>query len=165
MMEFQRHMTMSSGNEPALSRPDVTASLSRGVARALVAADQMVLFELPLANGRRADIAAIDRNGQITIIEIKSGLPDFQADQKWHDYRDYCDFFAFAVAPDFPDDVLPSDEGLMIADEFGGEFVRPPPHRPLNAARRKSMLIRFSRIAARRLHALLDPMIDPAALP
>jgi len=158
-------MTISPAEDTSSSRPDVTARLSRGVGRALVALDHAVLFELPLANGRRADVAALDHLGQVTIIEIKSGIPDFRADHKWHDYRDYCDFFAFAVAPDFPDDILPDDEGLMIADEYGGEFVRPPPHRPLNAARRKAMLIRFARIGARRLHGLLDPMIDPAALP
>ena len=161
-MTISRSDIDSSPSQP--SRPDVTASLSRGVGRALVAADHAVLLEMPLANGRRADVAALDHLGQVTIIEIKSGLPDFQADHKWRDYRDYCDFFAFAVALDFPNDVLPEDEGLMIADEFGGEFVRPPTHRPLSAARRKAMLIRFARIGARRHHGLLDPSIDPAAV-
>ena len=143
---------------PAI-RPEVTASLTRGVGRALVAADQAVLFELPLANGRRADVAALDHQGRFTIIEIKSGLADFQADHKWQAYLDYCDFFAFAVAADFPDDVLPADEGLMIADAFSAEVVRPPRHTPLSAARRKAMLIRFARAGAARFQALLDPSV------
>lgn len=151
---------MTSDNDPAFAiRPEVTARLQRGVGRALIAADQSILFELPLANGRRADVVALDHHGRFTIIEIKSGLADFQADHKWRDYRDYCDFFAFAVAADFPDHVLPEDEGLMIADDFGAEVIRSPRHDPLNAARRKAMLIRFARAGAGRHQALLDPSI------
>lgn len=140
-------------------RPEVTAALSRGVGRALTAADQAVLFELPLANGRRADVAALDRQGRFTIVEIKSSLADFQADHKWRDYLDYCDFFAFAVAADFPETVLPADVGLLVADGFGAEFLRPPQHDPLSAARRKAMLIRFARAGAGRLQTILDPSI------
>jgi len=140
-------------------RPEITARLRRGVGRALVAADQAVLFEMPLANGRRADVVALDHQGRFTIIEIKSGLADFQADHKWRDYLDFCDFFAFAVSADFPDHVLPEEEGLMIADGFDAEVVRSPRHDPLSAARRKAMLIRFARTGAGRHQALLDPSI------
>ena len=152
-------MTTSCSDETRFARPDVTASLKRGVGRALVAADHAVLFELPLSNGRRADVAALDHLGRFTIIEIKSGIADFKADRKWRAYLDYCDFFAFAVASDFPDGVLPQDEGLMIADDFGAEFIRPARYEPLNAARRKAMLIRFARAGAGRLQTLLDPEI------
>ena len=152
-------MTPSFVGSDQTSRPEITARLQRGVGRAMVAAAQAVLFEMPLANGRRADVVALDHQGCLTIIEIKSGLADFQADQKWPDYLAYCDYFAFAVPADFPDDVLPSDEGLMIADGFGAEFVRPPRHTPLSAARRKAMLIRFGRLAAGRLQTILDPEI------
>jgi len=140
-------------------RPEITARLQRGVGRALVAADKAVLFELPLANGRRADVVALDHQGQVTIIEIKSGLADYQADHKWQDYLDYCDNFAFAVAADFPEGVLPEDVGLMVADEYGAEIIRPFWHRPLSAARRKAMLIRFARASAGRLQTLLDPSV------
>ncbi len=152
-------MTASDHPPPAPVRPEITARLQRGVGRALVAADQTVLFELPLANGRRADVVALDRDGKFTIIEIKSGLADFQADHKWPDYKEFCDFFAFAVAADFPNGVLPPDEGLMIADGFGAEFERLPRLEPLSAARRKAMLIRFARAGASRLQTLLDPMV------
>lgn len=150
-------MTLPSPATTPPIRPEVTARLKRGVGRALAAADQACLFELPLSNNRRADVVALDHLGRFTIIEIKSGLADFQADSKWRNYRDYCDFFAFAVAADFPEDVLPSDEGLMIADEFDAEVIRPPRHDPLSAARRKAMLIRFARAGANRLQGLLDP--------
>lgn len=139
-------------------RPDITAGILRGVSRALVAADHAVLTELALANGRRADVAALDHRGQITIVEIKSSLADFRADQKWQDYLDYCDFFYFAVTDGFPEAVLPPEEGRMIADRFTAETLSPAVHRPLSAARRKAMLIRFARAGAGRLQVLVDPI-------
>lgn len=153
-------MTISSEQAPlAPVRPEVTAQLQRGVGRAMVAADHAVLFEVPLANGRRADVVSLDRDGRFTIIEIKSGLADFQADHKWPDYKEFCDFFAFAVAADFPEGIIPADEGLLIADGFGAEFERPPRLELLSAPRRKAMLIRFARTSASRLQSLLDPII------
>jgi hypothetical protein len=131
----------------------------RGVGRALAAADQAVLGEMPLGNGRRADLAAIDRNGMIALVEVKSCRADFVADRKWSEYLAYCDRFYFAVASDFPCALLPADEGLILADRFGGEIVREARLRTLGPARRKAMLIRFGRAAADRLHGLLDPQL------
>lgn len=130
----------------------------RGVCRTFAEADRAVLAELPLGNGRRADLVAIDRAGAIALVEVKSCRADFVADRKWHEYLDYCDRFYFAVASDFPRDLLPLREGLIVADRFGGEIVREAPARTLGPARRKAMLIRFGRAAAIRLHALLDPI-------
>lgn len=130
----------------------VAAEIRMGVARALIEADQAVLAEMPLANGRRADLAAMDKAGKITIVEVKSSLADYRADHKWRHYLEYCDFFYFAVNVDFPKEVLPDDEGLMIADRYGAEILRPSQHRPMSAARRKAVLIRFGRLAAGRLH-------------
>ena len=48
---------------------------------------------------------------------------------------------------------------LTLADRFGGEIVREAAARALRPARRKAMLIRFSRAAAGRLQALLDPVL------
>jgi hypothetical protein len=139
--------------------------LLRGVARTLIAADHAVLAELPLANGRRADLVALDRAGEVTLVEIKSCRADFLADRKWPAYLAYCDRFYFAVGGGFPVDLLPGDEGLILADRFGGEIVRPARLRPLCAARRKAVLLRFARLAALRLHGLLDPPgWDPAVM-
>ena len=77
--------------------------------------------EVSLANGRRADIAAVAESGEIWIVEIKSSIEDFRTDQKWPEYRDYCDRLFFAVAPAFPNEILPADAGLIIADRYGGE--------------------------------------------
>jgi hypothetical protein len=131
----------------------------RGVARALTAADQAVLVEVPLANGRRADLVALDRGGMISLVEIKSGRADFVADRKWQDYLDYCDRFYFAVAAGFPLELLPPEEGLIMADRFAGEILRAARLRWLSAARRKAMLIRLARAAAGRLQGLLDPPV------
>jgi hypothetical protein len=131
--------------------------LVRGVGRALIDADHSVLTELSLGNGRRADLVAIDRSGAIILVEVKSCRADFAADRKWQEYLAYCDRFYFAVGPDFPQALLPPDEGLIQADRFGGEIVRTAQWRGLNSARRKAMLIRFGRAAASRLQILLDP--------
>ena len=133
------------------------ADILRGVARALSEADQAVLPEVPLGNGRRADLLALDRSGSLTLVEIKSCRTDFVADRKWRSYLDYCDRFYFAVAAGFPLELLPEDEGLILADRFAGEVLREAPLRCLSPARRKAMLIRFARASASRLHALLDP--------
>ena len=133
------------------------AEILRGVTRALAAADQAVVAEVPLANGRRADLVALDRSGTISLVEIKSSRADFIADRKWQDYLAYCDRFYFAVAAGFPLALLPADEGLILADRFAGEILRAARIRSLSAARRKAMLIRFARASAGRLQALLDP--------
>jgi hypothetical protein len=134
--------------------------LLRGAARALIAADCAVLAELPLANGRRADLVALDRAGEVTLVEIKSCRADFLADRKWPAYLGYCDRFYFAVGAGFPQDLLPGEEGLILADRFGGEIVRPARLRPLSAARRKAVLLRFARVGALRLQAVVDPTSD-----
>lgn len=139
------------------------ADIVRGVVRALAEADQAVLTELPLANGRRADLVAVDRAGLISVVEVKSCRADYLADRKWPDYLAYGDRFYFAVASDFPLDLLPEEEGLILADRFAGEIVRESVVRPLTAARRKAILLRFARTSATRLQMLLDPVPHLAA--
>ena len=113
--------------------------------------------EVSLANGRRADIAAVAESGEIWIVEIKSSIEDFRGDQKWPEYRDYCDRLFFAVAPAFPNEILPLDTGLIIADRYGGEIVRAAPEHKLAGARRKAMTLRLVHTAAFRLQAAIDP--------
>lgn len=117
---------------------------------------------MTLANGRRADIAAIDPKGRITIVEIKSSVEDFRSDQKWPEYQPFCDHFYFAVNSEFPAELIPNEAGLIIADSFGGAILRDAPNTPLNAARRKAITLRFARLAAQRLSALNDPLVDAA---
>jgi hypothetical protein len=134
------------------SRPEVTAALARGVQRLMAELGYAPVLELTLANGRRADVAALGPRGEILIVETKSGVEDFVVDFKWPDYREYCDAFYFAVTEHFPQALIPDDVGLIVADRFGGAIVREAPRHPLAPARRKAMTLHFARVAAARLH-------------
>ena len=139
-------------------RDDARArAILRGTQRLLRSLNFESLSEVSLGNGRRADILALAHDGKVWIVEIKSSIADFRADQKWHEYREYCDALLFAVAPDFPVEVLPADTGLILADAYGGEVVRDPPSHPVSSARRKALTLSFARTAAMRLLAQVDP--------
>jgi hypothetical protein len=133
------------------ARPLVTLAVSRGVVRTLLDRGYVPLLELTVATGRRIDVAALGPSGEILAVEVKSSVADYRADQKWHEYYDWCDKLYFATAQDFPHDILPRDPGLIVADQFGGEIMRETIERPLAAARRKAMTLRFARVAAERL--------------
>ena len=90
-----------------------------------------MLAEVPLANGRRADLVALGPNGSLLIIEIKSSVTDFRSDRKWQDYRAFCDRLYFAVAADFPTGLIPEDCGLIVADSFGASVLREGAETPL----------------------------------
>lgn len=132
------------------SRPETTASVTRGAARLLGALGYAPLAEVTLPNGRRADLMALGPKGEIFIVEVKSSIEDFRTDQKWAEYGPYCDAFAFAVAPEFPREILPEEPGLIVADGFGGAVLREAPVVPLAGARRKALTIAFGRLAALR---------------
>ncbi len=136
---------------------ETATRIMRGVARMLAGQNFASLPELTLPNYRRADLLAVGPRGEIWIIEIKSSLTDFQTDKKWSEYLDYCDSFFFAVEPAFPVDRLPEACGLILADAYGGEIVRPAPIAKLPAARRTLMTRRVARVGANRLRQLSDP--------
>ena len=146
-------------------QPLAAVAIFRGVGRLLGAHGLAVVGEVVLANGRRADVAGVGKGGEIWIVEIKSCLEDFRADQKWPEYRAFCDRLFFAVASGFPLDVLPQDAGLIVADRYGGEILRPGPEHKLAGARRKAMTLRLLRAAAFRLRRMIDPEGDSEALP
>ncbi|MEL7544047.1 MAG: MmcB family DNA repair protein [Pseudomonadota bacterium] len=131
--------------------------IQRGVCRHFAALDHAPLCEFVLPSGRRADIFLLGPKGEMIIVEIKSSLADFRVDQKWPEYLADCDRFYFAVAPDFPLDVLPEDTGLIIADRFGAEMVRDATENKVAAARRKSLTLRVARHASLRLQQIADP--------
>ena len=133
------------------SRPEITAALARGVSRVLHDHGLASLLEVPLANGRRADLMGLTAGGEIWIVETKSCVEDFAVDQKWPDYREYCDKFFFAVTEMFPRELLPEDVGLIVADGFGGAILREAPLQTLAGARRKAVTLLFARLAAQRL--------------
>ena len=128
----------------------------RGVQRLFADMGFASLTELTLANWRRADVMALGPKGEIVIIEVKSCLQDYAADQKWPEYGPYCDRFFFAVDCDFPHQQIPEEAGLIVADGFGGAVVREADPAPLKPARRKAVTLSFARLAAARLMRLKD---------
>jgi hypothetical protein len=143
---------------PVDGRQSETAlQVARGTARLLHAHGFCVVSELSLPSGRRADLVALDTSGTIWIVEIKSSVADFRADQKWQDYRFHCDRLFFATAPEVPADIFPPDTGLIVADHFGAQMISDAPEHKLAAATRKSMMLLFARAAALRLQSLVDP--------
>ena len=131
-----------------LSRPQTTSAVTRGAARLLMAMGYAPLLEVGLPNGRRADLMALSPKGHIAICEVKSGYEDFRTDRKWGEYLPFCDLFYFAVAPEFPQAILPEGPGLIVADGFGGAVLTEAPQTPLAPARRKALTLSFARLAA-----------------
>ena len=138
-------------------------AVARGTARYLHALGYCVISELPLPSGRRADLVALSGDGEIIIVEIKSSVADFRADQKWSDYRRHCDRLYFATVIEVPREIFPPDTGLIVADAFGASIVSDAPEHRLAAATRKSVVLRFAHAAALRLQALADPQGPYAA--
>ncbi len=133
------------------------AAVQRGLCRLLKAHGFAVLTEFTLATGRRADVAALKPDGTLWIVEIKSSPEDYFVDVKWPEYRAYCDALYFAVPTTLDTAILPEDAGLIVADSYGAEILRPAPTHTLLAARRKAVTVSFARVAAQRLHGLWDP--------
>lgn len=132
------------------------AEIVRGTRRLLGGLGFFGVTELSLANHRRADIAALGPSGEIWMIEVKSSIADFRADSKWPEYMPFCDQFYFAVANDFPQELIPDETGLIVADAFGGAILRDAPEDRLPAARRKAVTLRMARLAAQRLTQTAD---------
>jgi hypothetical protein len=141
-------------------RQSATAlAIARGTSRLLWSLGLSVVPEVTLPNGRRADLLALSDKGAVTIVEIKSSIDDFRTDQKWPEYLDYCDRLLFAVEATFPQTLLPTEAGIIIADRYGAEIVRAAPEQTLPAARRKALTLRVARIACARLMNIADPEI------
>jgi hypothetical protein len=143
----------------ALPDPEIALKIARGVCRHLEQLGYGSLTEFPLGNGRRADVIAMNEKGETAIVEIKSSIVDFQTDEKWPEYREYCDYFYFAVALDFPRELIPESCGLMVADEYGAEVLRESGLVAINGSRRRAQALRFAVTASQRLRRLVDPGI------
>ena len=161
---------MSTASEPLASAPcfqdlaPVAVEVARGVTRLFCRRDLFAMCEVPLPNGRRADLMGIDPKGRLTIVEIKVSKADLTGDAKWTDYLDYCDNFFWAVPPALAglleeDRFLPESAGVIVADRYDAAIVREAPERALAPARRKAEILRFARRAARRLSAQIDPTL------
>jgi hypothetical protein len=145
-----RLMTDIQPLKPDGRQSETALLVQRGVCRLLHAHGFAPLAEFTLASGRRADLCAINSDGLIWIVEIKSSLEDFRADQKWPEYRDYCDRFCFAIPLTMDQSIIPEEAGLIVADSYGAEVLRMTGDHPLHASRRKAVTLSFARAAALR---------------
>jgi hypothetical protein len=157
---YNRQMSiLSPVPDPAARAAEIRLAerLARGVCRLFEDLGCAVLTEFSLIGGRRVDVIALDGQGVTSIVEIKSSVADFRSDGKWQEYLDFCDRFYFAVTPEFPHVLLPAETGLIVADEWHGEVLRPSPLLALNGSRRRAQTLRLALTAAQRLRRLTDP--------
>lgn len=157
------------GESPAILSAEAEAAerharaVARGICRLFARNDIWCLPEMPLRNGRRADLMGIDPKGQIVIVEIKVSRADLLGDAKWPDYLDFCDRFYWGLPPTLDraplesEAFMPSRCGVIVADGYDAEILRPAPLHPLAAARRKVEMERLARAALRRQLAFVDP--------
>ncbi|MCY4335582.1 MAG: MmcB family DNA repair protein [Litoreibacter sp.] len=138
--------------------------LARGVCRHLSSHGFVCVEELVPDRGLRVDVMGLGPKGEIWVVECKSSRADFQADQKWQGYLEWCDRYFWAVDGDFPSEMLPEETGLIIADAYDAEIIRMAPEDKLAAPRRKVLTAKFARHAARRLHVLRDPEFQPGMM-
>lgn len=151
----------------ALASPaaDERAALgvARGICRLFARNDIWCLPEMPLRSGRRADLMGIDAKGRIVIVEIKVSRADLLGDAKWTDYLDHCDRFYWGLAPHLDracletEVFLPHACGVIVADGYDAEIIRPAPALPMAAARRKAEVERLARASLRRSLVGADP--------
>lgn len=131
--------------------------LARGVVRHLRSHNLTAMTEFVPARGLRVDVIAVDRAGEIWIVECKSSRADFNADAKWWNYLPWCDRYFWAVSEDFPQDLLPEETGIILADDYDAQIMRHGPKTLLAAARRKALTLKIARTAMDRLSATADP--------
>lgn len=137
--------------------------VARGIERLFARNDIWCLREMPLRNNRRADLMGLDAKGKIVIVEIKVARADLLGDAKWPEYLDYCDRFFWGLSTELDPSVLetapfrPESCGLIMADGYDAEIIKPAPTRSLNPARRRKEIERLARTAMRRHAALVEP--------
>lgn len=158
------HELMTNGAPDTLdSLRTSAADVARGVMRLFARNDIWCIPEMPLKNGRRADLMGVDAKGLIVVVEIKVARSDLLGDSKWPDYLDFCDRFFWALPPGLDrgpletDAYQPQDCGVIVADGYDAEIIRQAPLAALAPARRKAQIERLARAAMRRHTALLDP--------
>jgi hypothetical protein len=140
---------------PAAAEERAARAVARGICRLFARNDVWCT--------RRADLMGVDARGRVVIVEIKVSRADLLGDGKWPDYLDHCDRFYWGLPPALDracldgEAFLPQHCGVIVADGYDAEIVRPAPALPLAAARRKAEIERLARAALRRHLVGLDP--------
>jgi len=141
---------------------ETASDVARGVSRLLMQEGYSPILEFTLANGRRLDVAALGPDGTVVGVEIKVAVADLKGDMKWPEYLEFCELFYFAIPPGFPDELVPPETGLIVADRYGGGIVRPSPVTQIHASRRKAVTLSFAKVAAERLSRIIELAAEPA---
>ena len=134
--------------------PSLTADrITTAVSRLFMERGAACIREFTVRTGRRVDLMALEDKRDITIVEVKSSRQDFTSDTKWPEYIEWADRFYFAVAEDFPREMLPGPDrcGIIITDGFDCHVVQEAPTIKLAAARRTHLVTRMAQKAMRRL--------------
>ena len=134
--------------------------IARGVCRHLKQYNFSCLEEFVPIKGSRVDIIAIGPRGEIWIIECKSSLADYNQAQKWEKYFPFCDRYFWDVHQNFPTNILPAKDCLMIADQYDAEIVRYGQEYKISPQKRKVITTKVARNASDRLRLLLDPSVS-----
>ena len=140
-----------------------SADVARGIARLFARNGIWCLPEMMLRGGRRADLMGIDAKGHVIIVEIKVSRADLLGDGKWTDYLEFCDRFYWGLPPSLDraplegEPFLPDACGVIVADGYDAEIIRPAPLRQMAASRRKVEMERLARASLRRLVNQGDP--------
>jgi hypothetical protein len=140
-----------------MDAPARTLAVTRAATRFCLLRGWAPVEQVPLPDGRRADILALLPSGDFAILEVKSCARDYLTDAKWEDYRAWCDRLYFAVDLDFPQGLLPDDTGLLVTEDRHTALLREAPEHRLAPARRRALLHRMAALAAGRLAAAADP--------
>ncbi|WP_114521259.1 MmcB family DNA repair protein [Altererythrobacter sp. ZODW24] len=144
-----------------------SGAVARGIMRLFARNDIWCISEMPLRGGRRADLMGVDPKGRVIIVEIKVSRADLLGDGKWPDYLEHCDRFYWGLAPGLDrtclegEDFQPESCGIIVADGYDAEILRPAPSHSLAAARRKVEVERLARTAMRRMQVAADPTCSP----
>ena len=156
-----------SGPASAILAERTALGVARGICRLFARNDIWCLAEMPLRNGRRADLMGVDSKGRIVIVEIKVSRADLLGDGKWPEYLEHCDRFYWGLPPSLDRACLetaaflPEQCGVIVADGYDAEILRPAPSLPLATPRRKVEVERLARTALRRCLIGLTPPTRP----
>lgn len=137
-------------------RGEITKGLTKAAVGHFVKLRYGVYTELGLARGGsfRADVLALNYRKHIVICEVKSSYADFQADNKFLTYLDFCDklFFIFAQPTweKYGAKMLPSLKprgiGVMVLDTNTGwlRSVSPAKTQEIEEETREALILRMA---------------------
>ncbi|MHA6721587.1 MmcB family DNA repair protein [Sphingomonas sp. RS2018] len=152
-----------SAAEDSLPERLIAADVVRGVTRMFLAHDIVMIAEVPLDGGRRADLMGVGPKGELVIVEVKVARADLLGDAKWTDYLAHCDRFFWGVPAGFDasplegEAFLPERAGVIVADRYDAVVVREAAVVAMPAPARRKCTIGLARRAARRVIGLVDP--------